>query len=115
VKAEAIDFALRHHDLPSLMAGKVHALLTRPYEKGRDWFDLLWYRTQRPPIEPNEGLLEAALSQTGTALNGSWREDVAQRLADLDFQALRADVAPFLEHRDDAALLTKENFLGILW
>jgi len=24
-------FALRHHDLPSLMAGKVHALMSRPY------------------------------------------------------------------------------------
>ena len=29
--------AFRHHDLPSLMAGKVHAPLTRRYPKGRDW------------------------------------------------------------------------------
>ena len=29
-------FVIAHHDLPSLMAGKLHALLTRPYPKGRD-------------------------------------------------------------------------------
>ena len=34
-------FSLRHHDLPSLMAGKIHALITRAYPKGRDWYDLL--------------------------------------------------------------------------
>ncbi len=36
-------FAVRRHDLPSLMAGKVHVLVTRKYPKGRDWYDLLWW------------------------------------------------------------------------
>jgi predicted nucleotidyltransferase component of viral defense system len=39
--------ALRHHDLPSLFAGKLHAILARPYAKGRDWFDLVWYLTEK--------------------------------------------------------------------
>jgi len=31
-------------DLPSLMAGKMHILLTRKdREKGRDWYDYIWY------------------------------------------------------------------------
>jgi hypothetical protein len=30
--------------LPSLMAGKLNAILTRKNMKGRDWFDYLWYR-----------------------------------------------------------------------
>ncbi len=102
-------FALRYHDLPSLMAGKIHALLTRPYDKGRDWFDLLWYRTRRPPVEPNDRLLESALGQTGMSLKKNWRDDVERRLDDLDFKALRADVEAFLERREDAAFLTKEN------
>ncbi|MFC2079826.1 nucleotidyl transferase AbiEii/AbiGii toxin family protein, partial [Candidatus Bipolaricaulota bacterium] len=34
--------ALQHHDLPSLMAGKLHAVLSRRYTKGRDIYDLLW-------------------------------------------------------------------------
>jgi len=54
-------FAARHHDLPSLLAGKLHALITRAYPKGRDWYDLIWYRAVRPPIEPNLVLLQNAL------------------------------------------------------
>lgn len=38
-----MNFAARHYDLPSLMAGKLHAILTRKHLKGRDYFDLLWF------------------------------------------------------------------------
>jgi len=34
---------LNHHDRSSLLAGKIHALLRRPFTKGRDIFDLCWY------------------------------------------------------------------------
>src|SRR5690606_29399586 len=54
---------IRHHDLPCLMAGKIRALLTRGYPKGRDWYDLLWYRTRNPPVEPNLPFLNASLEQ----------------------------------------------------
>ncbi len=107
-------FALRHHDLPSLMAGKVHALLTRSYAKGRDWYDLLWYRSRRPPVEPNASLLEAALLQTATTIEGTWREHVAKRLGELDFTALRADIEPFLERRADTAYLTREGLASAI-
>ncbi len=60
----AVTFLVQHYNLPSMMAGKRHAAITRKYAKGRDWYDLLWYRTQRPPIEPNTKLLQEALDQT---------------------------------------------------
>lgn len=56
-------FALRYYDLPSLMAGKIHALITRKYAKGRDWYDLVWYRARRPAVEPNLEFLQNALDQ----------------------------------------------------
>ena len=34
-----INFTVTAHNLPSLFAGKSHALLCRNYIKGRDWFD----------------------------------------------------------------------------
>ena len=37
-------------DLPSLFAGKLHALLCRAYVKGRDWYDFIWYVTRKNPI-----------------------------------------------------------------
>jgi hypothetical protein len=107
-------FAVRHHDLPSLMAGKIHALLSRPYAKGRDWYDLVWYQSRRPPVEPNASLLQAALLQTGTDIPEGWRNAIIRRLTELDFRAIRADVEPFLERRDDAALLDKESLFGLL-
>jgi predicted nucleotidyltransferase component of viral defense system len=97
-------FAVRHHDLPSLMAGKIHALLVRSYPKGRDWYDGLWYRAQRPPVEPNLALLQNALDQTegeGRYDAKKWRELIGKRLENLDATVLRDDVAPFLERPED--------------
>lgn len=110
-------FALRHHDLPSLMAGKVHALLVRAYPKGRDWYDALWYRAQRPPVEPNLALLQNALDQTegiGKYDATNWQEAVRTRLDGLDAKVLRDDVAPFLEHPEEAQWLEKAHLLSVL-
>ena len=110
-------FVIRHHDLPSLMAGKLHALLTRGYPKGRDWFDLVWYRSRRPPVEPNLQLLQRALDQTqgaGRYRAAGWLGLVRERLADLDAAALARDVAPFLERPADAALLERINLEAVL-
>jgi hypothetical protein len=112
-----VTFLVQYYDLPSLLAGKLHAILTRPYAKGRDWYDLLWYLSQRPPVAPNVPLLQAALEQTGGAGPSparSWRRRIRERLASLDLPAIRADVGPFLERPADAALLTAENLRGLL-
>lgn len=95
--------ALRHHDLPSLFAGKLHALLTRPWAKGRDWFDLVWYLTQHAALEPNLVLLANALSQTGadSELANHWRDAVRERLRGLNWGDLTRDVLPFLERPSD--------------
>ncbi len=110
-------FVIRHYDLPSLMAGKLHALLTRGYPKGRDWFDLVWYRSRRPPIQPNLPLLQHALDQTQGARRyraADWQGLLRARLADLDAAALARDVAPFLERPADAALLERVNLEAVL-
>jgi len=62
-----LPFAVRAKDLPSSFAGKLHAILCRPYLKGRDWFDFLWY--VRHKIQPNFILLQNALDQ-----NGPWQK-----------------------------------------
>jgi hypothetical protein len=110
-------FVVRHHDRSSLMAGKLHALLTRPYPKGRDWFDLLWYRSLRPPQSPNLELLQSALDQTegaGTVDAARWQELLRARAAKIDIEGLRRDVGPFLERAEDVALLTREHIESAL-
>ena len=110
-------FVVSHYDLPSLFAGKLHALLTRGYPKGRDWYDLIWYRSRRPPLEPNLQLLQNALDQTqgaGRYRAADWRNLLSARLAGLDTRALARDVQPFLERPADAALLDRPNLEAIL-
>lgn len=58
-------FSYVTQDLPSLFAGKCHALLRRKYLKGRDWYDFIWYVTHRTPI--NFSFLQNALHQTNSA------------------------------------------------
>ena len=110
-------FVISHYDLPSLFAGKLHALLTRGYPKGRDWYDLIWYRSRRPPPAPNLQLLHNALDQTqgaGRYRAADWRALLSARLADLDTRALARDVQPFLERPEDAALLDRANLEAVL-
>jgi hypothetical protein len=109
---------LRHHDQPSLLAGKLHDILQRPYLKGRDLYDLLWYLSDPDWPAPNLTLLNNALQQTswsGTPLTGkTWREAVRERLSTISWDEAVADVRPFLEPGADAALLTRENLLSLL-
>ncbi len=112
-----LTFLLQYHDLPSLLAGKLHAVLSRRYTKGRDWYDLVWYLSQRPPVQPNLRLLQHALEQTqreGRAAAAAWRTLVRDCLQTHDFGAIAADVVPFLERSRDAELLTREHLLGLL-
>lgn len=112
-----VTFLMQHYDLPSLMAGKVHAVLVRAYAKGRDWYDIVWYRSQRPPVSPNTALLQHALDQTQGAKRycaADWCSLARARLSSLDMAAVARDVAPFLEHPKDAALLTRENIAALL-
>lgn len=109
---------LQHHDLPSLFAGKIAAVLAREYTKGRDYYDLLWYLLRPEHLEPNATLLLNALAQTApdvadTAAS-SWRAALRVRMAETDWADVRRDVAPFLEQPSDVDLLTPETFEGLL-
>ena len=108
-------------DLPSLFAGKCHALLCRKHIKGRDWFDFTWYIQQK--VRPNYTFLKNALEQSDPyqdqTLNISheWLSNaLAKRIESLNWQAVANDVKPFLPsdftHTIDA--WSKDLFLGLL-
>jgi hypothetical protein len=109
---------LQHHDRASLLAGKVHALLERPYVKGRDVFDLAWYLADPTWPGPNLTLLANALRQTGhegpTLDETGWRHAVGTRLRAADPRAILDDVTPFLEPHVDRSVLRLDNLLALL-
>ena len=113
-----VTLQLQHHDRASLLAGKLHALLQRPYAKGRDVYDLLWYLSDPTWPAPNVALLQNALRQTGWAgpevSAENWRELVRGHLEALPWDRVVADVGPFLEPGAGRELLTLENLLRVL-
>jgi hypothetical protein len=109
---------LFHHDRASLLAGKVHAVLTRPWVKGRDLYDLLWYLSDPSWPQPNLELLSHALEQSGwngpAAGTETWRRILETRLKEIDWRQARNDVQPFLEKQAELALLSGETFARLL-
>ncbi len=109
---------LFHHDRASLLAGKLHAVLQRPYTKGRDIYDLVWYLSDPDWPAPNLAFLNAALRQTGwsgTEMTPvSWRSAVAERLVRLDWNLVAGDVRPLLERAEDVDLVDRETVLRLL-
>ena len=107
--------ALQYHDLPSMMSGKLHAIVTRPRTKGRDWYDLMWYLARVPPVLPNDTLLRNALVQTDAPEPDlSWDRLVLDAIRVADFDAARQDVVPFLEHPEEAEWITVENLRSLV-
>jgi len=93
------------YDLPSLFAGKLHALLCREYLKGRDWYDFIWYTARRTPA--NYALLSSALDQMGPWKGQGVRADRAWCVAQLrktieaaDWARARQDVHRFIKPND---------------
>tara|TARA_R110000772_G_scaffold85923_2_gene180273 strand:+ start:1884 stop:2753 length:870 start_codon:yes stop_codon:yes gene_type:complete len=96
------DYEVRHQDLPSNFALKIHALLCRGFLKGRDWYDFSWYVAKG--CKPNLPLLRAALVQAGPWANENritvdmpWLKDaLGSTITKIDWKAAAEDVRRFL-------------------
>ena len=106
LKSQYVDFPYPYSvvcpDLPSLFAGKCHALLCRSFVKGRDWFDFIWYVTNG--IEINYEFLANALDQTGpwegkkTKVDRSWvKTELQRKIKEIDWDTAQQDVLPLVE------------------
>ena len=100
-----VSLRLHHHDRASLLAGKLHAVLHRPWPKGRDIYDLVWYLSDPSWPPPNLDLLNAARRQTErstpTLTEHTWHQAVAARVSEVEWKLVEADVRPFLESGED--------------
>jgi len=109
-------FGIRHYDLPSLYAGKLHAVLHHKYTKGRDYYDLMWYLTKR--IEPNLTLLNNAITQSTAKQSkldiDDLKASLTKRLQKTDFQEVYADLETFIRDPLELKVLNLSNFLNLL-
>lgn len=97
------------HDVPSLFAGKVHALLCREYSKGRDWYDFVWYISQKSEV--NYPLLRSQINQAGPwqgediEFSQEWCfEELIRKVKTLDWEAAKREVVPFVRSHERPSL-----------
>ena len=113
-------FSVTAHDLPTLFAGKINALLTRSFIKGRDWFDLGWYAQKN--ISINLDYLRSALSQFKFPLptdpiTVDWvKQQLLAKAASIDWKQASRDVEQLLKERDltTLRLWNKQFFENII-
>lgn len=98
-------FSVIAQTMPSLFAGKIHALLCREYVKGRDWYDFIWYVTRKTSI--NYSFLQKAIYQLGPwqglqiPIDRKWVCDALQKkVHEIDWRLAVKDVEIFLKPRD---------------
>ncbi len=104
-----VDFEICHQDLASNFALKMHALLCRPYLKGRDWYDFGWYIARK--VAPNLTLLQNALLQYGPyqdqvlSVDETWlKEALSAKISSIDWAYATADVVRFLKPVEQKSL-----------
>lgn len=113
-------YQVKLYDMPSLFAGKLHAVICRSWKnriKGRDLYDYVFYLANNTTV--NLSHLRARLENTGVLSN----EDVFglnelqtmlnERFTVIDFEQAKEDVYPFVADKSKLELWSAEFFKSI--
>ena len=115
-----IPYEVNLYDMPSLFAGKLHAVICRAWKsriKGRDLYDYVFYLSQGTPV--NLRHLNARLVDSG--FDGA-REDMTleeikdilcRRFESIDYDQARQDVLPFIKNPAAVEIWSKDFFFAI--
>ena len=115
-----IPYEVNLYDMPSLFAGKLHAVICRAWKsrvKGRDLYDYVFYLSQGTPV--NLRHLNARLVDSG--FDGA-REDMTlgeikdilhRRFESIDYDQARQDVLPFIKNPAAVEIWSKDFFIAI--
>jgi hypothetical protein len=114
-------FSVRTYTPEDLFAGKMHALLCRPYKvrvKGRDWYDFIWYIAKG--FRLHLAHLEARMRQSGYySFEKPFTEKVfidllKEKILGLNTEAAKEDIRRFLREPREIEGWSKEFFMSLL-
>lgn len=97
-------FPMRVNSLDTLFAQKVVAIVFRPYQKGRDFYDLVWFLSQRT-LEPNYAIFKEkrlAISDRHELI-----EFLKNQAKKSDLEQAAKDVERFLFHPEQSKWILK--------
>jgi len=100
-----IPYEVTLYDMPSLFAGKIHAVICRAWKnrvKGRDLYDYVFYLSRGTPI--NLKHLSARLEQSNYIPQGTQitiddvKEMLTKRFSNIDYVQAKQDVVSFIKN-----------------
>lgn len=113
-------YEVRLYDLPSLFAGKLHAVLCRAWKnrvKGRDLYDYVFYLSKGAAVNlPHlkARLVDSGLIREDFCLNRErLTELLKDRFAGIDYEQAKQDVLPFIKDKSKLSLWSAEFFTDI--
>jgi predicted nucleotidyltransferase component of viral defense system len=115
-----IPYEINLYDMPSLFAGKIHAVICRSWKtrvKGRDLYDFVFYLSRGTSV--NLRHLGARLAQSDfieadkTISLDDVKNMLYTRFEKIDFEQAKQDVLPFIRNLDTLALWSADFFKGI--
>ena len=109
-------FQTRCMTLPSLYAGKLHALIFRSWKnriKGRDWYDFEWYVRHKVPLDFKHLQVRAKEFNALELTKESFLEKLRERLATADIAMVKQDVEPFIIDKRELDIWSNEYFLQL--
>lgn len=113
-------YQVKLYDMPSLFAGKVHAVICRTWKnrvKGRDLYDYIFYLSHRSKI--NLPHLKARLVDSGVLKDDdtftieTLRTMLNERFEAIDYERAKEDVLPFITDANKLDLWSQEFFIDI--
>ena len=113
-------FYVKCFKMPSLFAGKMHALLFRKWikrVKGRDWYDLEWYIKKGTPLDLDHFLLRAQDTGDwkGETINGAQViQLLEEKIKSVNIASVKEDVVRFIPDSSVLDLWGKQYFLDLI-
>lgn len=113
-------YSVRLYDEASLFSGKIHAVICRSWKsrvKGRDLYDYVFYLSRNTKFNlPHlrEKLIDSEYISTDTEITcDSVKEMLINRFNEIDYNAAKEDVIPFIKDASVLNLWSKEFFISI--
>ncbi len=113
-------YGVKLYDESSLFSGKIHAVICRSWKsrvKGRDLYDYIFYLSRKSKYNlPHlrEKLIESSFIDKETKLdNDDVKRILVDRFNEIDFEAAKNDVVPFIKDTNVLDIWSKEFFVDI--
>ena len=113
-------YQVKLYDMPSLFAGKLHAVICRAWKtrvKGRDLYDYIFYLSRNVAVNMphlkarlvDSGFIEESFNLTREALISMLDE----RFSAIDYEQAKQDVIPFIKDKSKLDIWSIEFFMEI--